>query len=126
MPHDNTDCFGFLIKNEELGTLSYMTDLEFCPFKFQKQKINHMIVEANYDKNLVDDSSVNQTHILRGHCEINTTLGIIEANKTDDLKTVILAHLSTKNSKPMEFKRRAEEVAKCHVFIAQKGLEIEL
>ncbi|MCD7724921.1 MAG: hypothetical protein LUI12_05125 [Clostridiales bacterium] len=87
-----------------------MTDLEYCPYNFKKHKVNHMLIEANYSKEFVSDEAVKREHVLRGHCELQTTLGIIEANKTEALQNVILCHLSRESADPIEFVEQAQKV----------------
>lgn len=110
VPHDGESCCGFLIQHPET-TLLYMTDLEFCGYRFSKYKPDTLLIEANYDKSLVSAESMKREHVLRGHAEIETTLGIIEANKTNALRRVILCHLSHENADPIDFTTRAQEVA---------------
>lgn len=127
VPHDGTPCCGFLVSHKELpGNLLYLTDLEYCPYTFRKQNIHTMIVEANYSKEYISEDEAKFKHVLRGHCEIEQTLGIIEANKTNALQNVILAHLSVGSADPIEFKAKAEKVAKCGIYVATKGLEVNL
>lgn len=55
------------------------------------------MIECNYIADFVEDDAVNKCHIFRGHAELKTSLGVIEANKTDNLKNVIFCHLSKVN-----------------------------
>lgn len=126
LKHDDVECRGFYLEHPEMGKLVYMTDLEFCPFDFSKQKINHLFVEANYDKEYVSDIQSKFMHVLNGHCEIQTSLGIIKANKTDALKSVLLCHLSRESADPVVFTKLAQELVDCPVRIAETGLEYEL
>ena len=48
LPHNGTPNRGFLIKVDGQKIL-YMTDFEYCPFRFNAQKINHILIE--YIKN---------------------------------------------------------------------------
>lgn len=92
VPHNGVQNRGFLISVDK-QTLLYITDMEYCPYIFKSYKINHMLIECNYRKDYVSADLPNYEHKVRGHCELNTTLGIINANATYALQTVILCHM---------------------------------
>lgn len=125
VPHDDTPCCGFIIECPNGDKLLYATDFEYIKYSFRKLGIQHMLIEANYQNKYVDKSAENRSHVLRGHAEICTTIGIIKDN-VDSLKTIILCHLSQENANPEECKAEVEKVAKCPVYVARKGLEVEL
>lgn len=93
LPHNGTANFGYLIEHEDMGKLLFMTDMEYCPYDFSELKVNHLVIEANYDMELVDTSIPNYVHKLLGHCSIQTACGIIKKNRSPELQTVILCHL---------------------------------
>ncbi len=128
VPHDNTPNFGFLIEHEEMGRLLYMTDLEYCPYSFKNLHVQHLLIEANYIEDLVSREAENYAHQIRGHCSLSTCKGIVEANKTPDLRTVTLIHLSDKVCDPNKVLEEIKEVAgsRVEVNVATPGLEIEL
>lgn len=92
LPHNGVTNRGFLIQCDNQWLL-YMTDMEYCPYSFKNYKVNHMLIECNYRKDYVKADLPNYEHKVRGHCELNTTLGIIKANATYALQTVILCHM---------------------------------
>lgn len=95
VPHDGCPNLGYLIEHEkEMGRLLYMTDLEYCPYSFKNLRVQHLLIEANYIEDLVNREAENYAHQIRGHCSLNTCKGIVEVNKTPDLRTVTLIHLS--------------------------------
>ena len=120
--------FGYLIEHEEMGKLLYMIDMEYSPFSFKSQRINHLIIEANYCDDLVDNADANYRHRLQGHCSLETCKGIVMANKTPDLRTVTLIHLSDSASDPDRMKSEIQQVAGkwVNVEVAHAGLEVEL
>jgi len=85
--------FGWLIIAGKEKIL-YMTDFEYCKYSFKKQKINHFIVECNYVDEYVDVDEPNYKHVLKGHCSLNTCKKFLEHNKTDEMKNIILVHIS--------------------------------
>ena len=91
LPHNGVENRGFIIRVDG-QTICYMTDLEYCPYSLASQNIDTMIVECNYMKELVPDDLPNKTHKILGHCELETTIGIIKDNMKT-LKNVILVHM---------------------------------
>ena len=91
VPHNGCENRGMLIKAEE-QTIAFMTDLEYCPYDFSQKTINVLLVECNYIADLVNEDDKNYHKIL-GHCELETTLGIIK-NCQKHLRKVFLIHAS--------------------------------
>ena len=120
--------FGYLVEHEEMGKLLYMTDMEYSPLSFRNQRINHLIIEANYCDDLVDNADANYRHRLQGHCSLETCKGIVATNKTPDLRTVTLIHLSDSAADPDRMKSEIQQVAGkwVNVDVAHAGLEVEL
>lgn len=129
VPHDTEiECYGYLIKHEEMGQLLFMTDLEYCKYNFSKLNIEHIMVEANYDMQFVDRDEPNYEHRLRGHMSLDTALKFISTNDNPTLRNVVLIHLSDKSGDPALFKQKTEEAVKygANVYIAEKGLEVDM
>ena len=121
VPHDEVDCCGFLIECPNGEKLLYATDFEYIKYSFKKQKIAHLLIECNYQNKYVDNSASNREHVLRGHAELSTTLGVIEDN-ADSLKNVILCHISNGNGNPYEMVDEVKKVVKnANVNFAEKG-----
>ena len=126
LPHNGTWNSGFLIKINGQKIL-YMTDFEYCQYNFRKLKVNHILIECNYQKELVSKDLPNYEHKIRGHTSLDTCKGFIEANATDDLRTVLLLHMGGATCNPEECVSEVQKVAgNAIVDYARKGLEIEL
>lgn len=121
--HD-VPCYGFYISHPDMGNLIYASDTEYIKYRFKG--LNHILVEANYSKELVDRDSVKYKHQITGHMEISTTCEFIEANRNPALRNVILLHLSEESGSPEEFQTKAEKMVDCPVYVASKGLEVDL
>lgn len=129
VPHDTEiECYGYLIKHEEMGQLLFLTDLEYCKYNFSKLNIEHIMVEANYDMELVDRDEPNYEHRLRGHMSLDTARNFIQTNDNPALRNVVLIHLSDKSGDPALFKQKTEETVKygANVYIAEKGLNVDM
>lgn len=125
LPHNGTPNYGYYIKCAGQKIL-YLTDFEYCPYVFKKQEVNHILVEANHSKELLDREKANYEHSIRGHADIDTTCKFLDINKTKHLRNVILVHLSSECGDEILFKEQVEKVVDCPVYIAKAGLEIEL
>ena len=122
--HD-VPCFGFLVVHPEMGRLLYVTDTEYCKFRFDR--LNHILVEANYSPACMESTdSPKRNHVLTGHMSIDTAVEFLKANTSPALRNVVLLHLSELNSDESQFKAAAEIVVDCPVYVADKGLEVEL
>ena len=118
-------CFGFLIYHPSIGKFLYMSDTEYCPYKLST--INHMLIEANHSRNSVSKHSLVREHILRGHMSIDTACDFIKANDNPELHDVTLCHLSDTNSnEKMFFDMATKSCPGSNVYIAAKGLEIDI
>lgn len=121
--HD-VDCTGFLVEHPDIGRLLFATDTEYVRYRFKN--LNHILVEANYDQELIDASKGNRNHIMTGHMSIGTACDFLAANNNPDLRNVVLIHLSDSNSDERDFTAKAKQIVSCPVCVADKGLEIEL
>lgn len=123
--HD-VPCFGFYITHTDMGSFVYLSDTEYCKYRFPR--VNHILIEANYDKRIIDSSHPAKEHILRGHLELQTTKDFISANKTPDLRNIILCHLSSENADPETMQKEVQSVAGkwVNVEIAEKNSVVSL
>ena len=121
--HD-APCYGFYITHPEMGSLIYASDTEYIKYRFKG--INHILCEANYDMQFVNWELPNYKHILQGHMSLQTALDFISTNDNPALRNVVLIHLSDKNAESGEFLKRTKEVTGKAVYIASKGLVVDL
>lgn len=126
VPHNGTRNCGFLIYADGQKFL-YMTDYEYCPYNFAKQKINHMLIECNYIKDMVDTDIPNFEHKIRGHAELDTVRKFVEVNNSDALQNVILCHLGNGSSDKNRIIAEIKKVAVgANVDIAEPGKSYKL
>lgn len=122
--HD-VPCYGFLITHPDMGRLVYITDTEYCKYRFNG--LNHILVEANYSPDCMESTDTpKRHHVLTGHMSIDTAVEFLRANKSPELRNVVLLHLSESNSDESQFKAAAEAVVDCPVYVANNGMEVEL
>ena len=127
VPHDNEPCVGYLIECPNYDRLLYATDCEYIRYSFKKMNLSHILIECNYQQELVNSDLPNYEHKIRGHCSLDTCKEFIKVNATDSLQTVILCHLSDSNSDVDSFIGKMKNVVPgANVYVAERGLEIEL
>lgn len=129
LEHDGAENRGLYLMTPSGEKIIYATDFEFIRYKFNKLGINHFILECNHMDEV--DKELNEgkyAHVLRGHSSIGTVCEFLKINKTDELRTVVLCHLSETNSDVKEMVYRVKEIVgeNVNVFIAGKGLSIDL
>lgn len=128
VPHNGTENRGFLI-NVGGKTILYMTDFEYCPYRFADMQISTMLIECNYQQTMIDEQNEHIRHIWLGHSELYTAADFIKQNTTDKLENVILCHASESGhlSKSVAVTTIKEIVPdNVNVYMAEKGLEVEL
>lgn len=127
LPHNGTPNYGFLITVDGQKLL-YLTDFEYCPYTFVKQKVSHFLIECNYMSELVNRDLPQYEHKIKGHCSLKTCVDFIKANATDALQTVLLLHMGAET---LDCDVAVAEVKKVvgngvYVDYARKGLCVEL
>lgn len=126
LPHNGTRNFGFMIRIKE-ERFMYLTDFEYCPYIFSRLKPNHILIECNYQQELVDMDLPNYEHKIRGHCSLSTCKEFINVNVTDSLQTVILCHLGRETAEPEECINEIQSIVpQANVCVAERGTEILL
>lgn len=127
LPHDGTLNCGYFITVGDQKIL-YMTDFEYCRYKFTKQNVDHILIECNYQQELINEDLPQFVHKIRGHASLNTCKDFIDVNKSDNLKTVLLLHMGGDTCNAMECVEQIQEIVGKDVIVnyARKGLEIEL
>ena len=123
--HDCNEPLSFCILNKISGKkLLFATDTYY--FKFKIHELNYIMIEANYDidileKNIADGvvSESRRNRIVTSHFEISRVKEFFLANDCSKLESVILIHLSDDNSDEVEFKKQIESVVDCNVCIAE-------
>ena len=128
LPHGGTENYGYYIEHEEIGRLLFLTDFEYCKYSFKNQAVNHILIEANYSKEIISRQSINRDHVMLGHAEIGTTAEFVKANVTGELRSVILLHLSDGNSDETDFTNKIKAVVNpdVRIGIADAGKKFEL
>lgn len=136
LQHANNDrtpcpCLGFLIENNAMGKLLFVTDTMMLKYHFPG--VNHIMIEANYDDDILDynieqgiTEAWQKPRLLASHLEVKQTAKILQRSDLTTVDNIILLHLSSRNSDAGLFKKRIQEATGKPVEVARPGLEINL
>lgn len=120
--HDVAEPCGFLIDNTAGDRLVFVTDSYYVKYRFPN--VTHMMIEANYSKEIIDQKMnrgfdiKRKERLLESHFDFERTLDFIKTNKSDRLQEVWLLHLSDANSHEQKFKEDTQKLVGVPVYIA--------
>lgn len=127
--HDTPEPVGYLIRHEECGTVLFLTDTVYSPYRFNG--LTNIIIEANYcqkilDRRLADDENPKFLHdrVIESHMSIANCKDLLLANDLTQVNNIVLIHLSDSNSDAPRFYREVREVTGKTVWVASAGMEI--
>ena len=129
LPHDDVENRGIYLKSPSGHRMLYMTDFSYCAYTFTKLKVQTILIECNHMDDIDEGSNENKfCHVVRGHSALSTVCEFLRVNQTEELRNVILCHLSADNADPDEMLRQVQTVVgdSVNVHIAKKGVEINL
>lgn len=120
--HDVREPAGFLVDNTAGDRLIFITDSYYVKYRFPN--VTHMMVEANYSRDIVDQKMSKgfdlkrKERLLESHFDFDRTLEFIKANKSNRLQEVWLLHLSDANSHEQKFKEETQKLVGVPVYVA--------
>jgi phosphoribosyl 1,2-cyclic phosphodiesterase len=127
--HDTPEPAGYLIRHAECGTVLFLTDTVYSPYKFNG--LNNIIVEANYCQMILDrrlEAGENpkflHDRVIQSHMSIDHCKDLLRANDLSQVNNIVLIHLSDGNSDAKRFKREVQDITGKTVCIAEAGMEI--
>lgn len=122
------ECFSYIIYHSEFGKLLFTTDCS--EFKYKIKDLNHIIIESNYDEETILENMSNNHYSssqFKNHMSFDNTLETLKVNNNSQLQNIVLCHLSSSNSNAKLYKDKViENIGISNVFIAEKGLVVEL
>lgn len=126
VPHDDEPCCGFFIKHIDGFKMLYLTDLEFCRYRFTQQAVNSILIEVNYEKEFLDREQANYEHKVRGHLSLENAIEFLKVNKTSELHSIVICHTSPYTLDVDYAVHRIERELNVPTYHAEKGKEIKL
>lgn len=144
VPHDGCPNYAYIIYHPESGYILYATDMMLISkvdenymvrkenghpvlWSFKNLRLNHLAIEVNYDLSDLPDKGEKEFHVGYGHHSLQACKRFVEDNKTLDLRTITLVHLSD-DTNPNRVLEKIKEVAgdRVEVNVAVSGLEVVL
>lgn len=129
--HDAEEPCAFLIEHPEIGRMLFITDT--ASFKYEFKGINHLMIEANYDDDIVNENNINNPNafnnierLQESHMSIKECEFTCGYNVYSGTKSIILIHLSGGNSDTQLFKDTIKRKTGKPVYVANENFEIEL
>lgn len=124
----NVENYAYIITHPEVGKLVFALDCVQFPYRING--VNHWIIEANHDESLMIDhmcENIFSQSASINHLNIDQCIDVLQGHLCCDTRTIVFAHLSDDNSNADNFLGRTKgELGFENVYIADKGLEIEL
>lgn len=120
--HDAEEPFGFYVcLKKGIESLAYITDTMYMPYALGA--LDYLMIEANYERQIIagnaeDIGIARAVRTSKSHLSIDGALEYMRKMDRRCLKEVWLLHLSNDNSDEASFKRRAQEVCGCEVYVA--------
>lgn len=111
-----------------MGRMIFVTDCS--EFLYKIKNVNHFLIECNYDDEERINNACNDemsSSFSENHLELKQTIQALKVNFSANLNTIVLLHLSQGNANPKKFvKRVKDELGFENVYVAKKGLTIEI
>jgi len=127
VPHDGCPNYGFFIRHTNGFKMIYLTDCEYCAYRFTQQKPDFILCECNWSKEYVNLDIPYARHKLLGHFSLDACIDFLKVNKTDALQAVAICHTSPFSLNISEaVERIKEETGIENVYVSEKGKRIEL
>lgn len=130
--HHDVPNFGYIIHHPDMGTLLFASDT--YKMSLAIKGIDHWLIEANYDDRIlkanVEDGRIDRAQanrLMLSHMSLDNTIHYLhECGAGETAKTIILCHLSERNSYPQMFADRVAAEFGVPTQIASKGIVVTL
>lgn len=118
--HHDVHNLGFYIHSNVTGeNLLYFTDTYYIEHIFPK--LNYIMAECNFDPAAIKDAKLHpalKARLYKSHMSIETFIEMLKKNDLSKVRQIYLLHLSDRNSRADEFKKRVQAETGCEVYIA--------
>lgn len=118
----------FIIDTIDGIRILYCTDTEYIPKLVRK--VHYAIIECNHDTDYMIDNAMNDEYSMshyENHQSLDNCIEYLKKIYSKDLQSVILWHMSESNIDANKAKQQVKnEIGLNNVFVAKKGLELEL
>lgn len=119
LDHD-VAAFGFIIEDSQ-ERLLFVNDTKFIRWDLSTYEFDYIMIEANYNDELIDVTLDRNKRTLNSHLSLDTVISTLQTLKLDRLKEIYLLHLSDHNSNEELMFKKLSEATKKRILIANKN-----
>jgi len=119
LDHD-VAAMGFIIEDPK-EKLLFVIDTKFIRWNLSEFEFDYIMIEANYDDEIIDMALDRNKRTLNSHLGINTVIQTIKTLKLDRLKEIYLLHLSDHNSDEKLMFKKLSDTTNKKILIAKKN-----
>lgn len=112
--------FGFIIEDSQ-ERLLFVNDTKFIRWDLSTYEFDYIMIEANYNDELIDVTLDRNKRTLNSHLSLDTVISTLQTLKLDRLKEIYLLHLSDHNSNEELMFKKLSEATKKRILIANKN-----
>jgi len=95
--HDIAGAYGYILYADDEWLL-FINDTKFVEYDLSKFKFDYLMLECNYNDELINVDEIRNRRTLNSHMALSTTLELAKKLSNDKLKEIYLMHLSNGNS----------------------------
>lgn len=119
LDHD-VPAFGFIIEDKD-ERLLFVNDTKFIRWNMSEYEFDYIMIEANYNDEIIDMALDRNKRTLNSHLSLNTVIETLKTLKLDRLKEIYLLHLSDHNSDEKLMLKKLSEATGKKILIAKKN-----
>lgn len=119
LDHD-VPAYGFIIEDSK-EKLLFVNDTKFIRWNMSDIEFDYIMIEANYNDELIDLTLDRNKRTINSHLSLNTVLSTLKTLKLHKTKEIYLLHLSDHNSSEEIMFSKLSEATKTKILIAKKN-----
>ena len=119
LDHD-IPALGFIIEDNK-EKLLFVNDTKFIRWNMSEFEFDYIMIEANYNDEIIDITLDRNRRTLNSHLSLNTVISTLQTLKLDRLKEIYLLHLSDHNSDEGLMFKKLSSATKAKILIAKKN-----
>lgn len=117
--HDIAGAYGFIIKSNDQHIL-FVNDTKLVVWDLSMFKLDYVMIECNYNDDLIDLSSPKNQRTIQSHMALSTTIATLKALNLSQCKAIYLMHLSSGNSDEKAMIETVKKETGIETFACQK------
>lgn len=117
--HDIAGAYGFIIKSNDQLIL-FVNDTRLVVWDLSKFKFDYVMIECNYNDDLIDNTLPKNQRTINSHMALSTTITTLKALDLSQCKAIYLMHLSSGNSNEKEMIRLVNQETGIKTYACQK------